>query len=1357
MESQIRYNFLISALLCITGLFSSVLAKDYQISYLSVKDGLSQNEVTSIIQDMYGFMWFGTRGGLNRYDGYTFKHFKPERNKQTSLVNPSIERLYQDTLGNIWIGTKSGGYNIYDVRTEKFFTHKFYETVPNRIVSFKAGVKSSMWIGGWTGGLWEIDTRTDSIKHWLGNSRVNSIIQTKDSIIWCGTNDGLRYAKEGEAFKTLQFASGYNEITEIIIDEKGQPYLWLVGWELNLVRFNYKDHTFTQYNLPWDKNNLSPKAYSLRQDKNGDIWVGTWGDGLFRFDTRLQTFEHVDIKPKEISDTTIDFDVILDIYEDAEDDIWIGTDGGGIVKLSSKSQFNTLGASLKNGSHERHVNTVCKDSKQNLWIGTKGSGVFVSEKDGRIEKVDFLPSDRLYGKEGIVVKRIREDKAHNIWVSINEGLYIAQVNAEGSYYLLNASAFFKSPELRNVKKAHSILFDGDNIWFATQQSGLFHYRITGSECKLIRQFISGNENGHLPIDRITTLLLDNNDDMWVGTYKGLFKFHTSDSTFISLNDLLVDNQKPICDIILSTWIDDSNTLWFGTPCSLNKLEKVDENKYSLNDYSVNDGISDDYINGILNDDKGNLWLSTNAGISRFNPKNETFRNYDESDGVGGSNFSEAACFKSPDGTLYFGGFSDLTFFKPGKIKKNKTSPPIVITSFKILNKEVPIEEDGLLPTSINEADNLVFTHRESEFSIEMASLDYNAPQRNQYAYWLEGGDEGLINIGTRRHISFNNLKPGQYTLHLKGTNSNGGWSDQEKSINIKVLPAPWRSWYAVVIYIALIMLVVTFITMISKKQERLMNAAKMQKVLREQEHQINEYKLKFFTNISHEIRTPLTLIMAPVNELLKKDLSDLPASFVKNKMQLVHQHTVRLYNLINQLLEFRKIEAGKIKISASQQDIVEFINEYCQAFDDLADNKKISFKKKFRIKQRELFFDKERISVVLNNLLSNAFKFVGEPGVVEVNVTENSTEVLISISNNGKGIKSEQIKHLFERFYQVPGKQTVGSSGIGLALVKSYVELHNGRVEVESQPNKLTTFTVILPKGKNHFSDDQIKEHDDSKEATVIEPLSETKNKTRSINVKTKGAKVLVVEDNAEVRSYLLDLLSDQFDLLEARDGAAAFDLIIDQKPDIVVSDVMMPRMDGFELCEKVKSNELTSHTPVLLLTAKGTSQDQLFGTKKGADAYVTKPFEPELLIEKIKQLVASRKQLSDKFSQKVVLAPTDAEIKSEEGEFLEKAIKIIEKYMSDSGFDPERLASELAMSTSTFYRKIKKLTKKTPGEFVKEIRLKRAAQYLKETNLTVSEIIENVGYQDIKNFRRNFKQKYDMTPSDFRKENKDD
>ncbi|TLX71366.1 response regulator [Labilibacter sediminis] len=1329
-----------------------MLGNEYQITYLSAKDGLSQNEVTSIYRDKSGFMWFGTRGGLNRYDGYEFRHYKPLAN-QNSLQNPSIERLYGDRKGNIWIGTKSGGFSVYGLKKERFYHAKdSLQRFPNRVISFYEDMEDNVWMGSWPGGLFQLNSDKKIVKHYLGNDRVNSIIATEDTTIWCGTINGLRYKKGNEVFKHATIGKGNQEVTEIIKDPRG-PYLWMVGWNLHLIKFNYEDFTFKQYRIPFELTNKPANTYSIEQDINGNIWVGTWSNGLFLFDTTEELFQHIDIKPEGTIASNIDYDVILDIFQDNIGDIWLGTDGGGVVKLAKKTQFKNLNSDLNSKIKKQHINAICVDSKNQTWIGTKGSGLFVSSGMNNFEHVGFDSKDPLYNTKGIIVKCVYEDSDKNIWVSINEGLYIADKDARGKYTLMHSAPYFKSPQLRFILKAHDISLKGDDLWIATQQRGIFYYKRVNGVYEKVRQYTVNDQDSKILDNRVTSIVHDDKNRMWIGSYKGLMLFEPSDSTFIPLTNLLGNDQEPLCDIVLSVHIDPQNNIWFGTPCSLNKLSEK-SGKFNLQAYTRDSGLPDDYINGILSDENNNIWISSNSGISQLNPETGVVGNYDESDGIGGMNYSESACFKDKNGNLYFGGYSHLTYFNPKDIEENKISPQVAITNFKILNKEVPIEDKGILPYSINYMDKLVLTHNEEEFSIEYAALDYKAPIRNQYKYWLEGYNDDWIYAGSRRHISFSNLRPGDYVLHLTGSNSNGVWNEKGYQLAIEVLPPPWKTWYAVLIYVLLLMMVVVLITFIAKKQERLENKIHMEMVMREKEHQMNEYKLKSFTNISHEIRTPLTLILAPANELLKREFEKITPGYFKDKVNLIYQNTNRLYNLVNQLLEFRKMEAGKVKLEAAKLDLSAFFNEIVFNFEEFAKIKDISFQKKVQGKDWMCYFDQDKLRVVVNNLLSNAFKYAGTPAEIGAELKEEKDFFSIKVTNNGKGIPSEDIEHLFERFYQASsGKHDMGSSGIGLALVKNFVKLHHGHISVESEPDKYTWFTVTLNKGDTHLSPDEIQSGSNESISEVVSAeVTENPVRTKTVNIGTKGATVVVVEDNAEVRSYVTELLSEQYHVLEAEDGMQGLDLVIEHKPQAVISDVMMPKMDGFELCQKIKENDLISHIPVILLTAKGTMHDQLFATKKGADVYLTKPFSPELLLEKVNMVIASRKLLTDKFSQIVKLEAKDTNITAFEGNFLKETIAVIEKHMGDFNFDPDQLASELAMSPSTFYRKIKKLTDKTPGRFIKSIRLKRAAQLLEETELSVSEIIENVGYLDAKNFRANFKDTYQMTPLEYRK-----
>lgn len=1326
---------------------------NYSFSYLNTSNGLSQNEVTSIVKDKYGFMWFGTRGGLNRFDGYSFRHFKPMADTDNSLTGPSIERLALDNYGNILIGSKTGSLCTYDISLELFKIPNFRNKLPNRIISCIEDRDKNLWIGCWSKGLWLYNSVQDTLINVIKDTKVSTILQTSDGDIWCGTSEGLIKISNGVISNVLSIEG--SELTEMIID-KNKPVLWIVGWKTHLVRFDYQKGSFLQFKVN-DSSVGIRDSYSIAQDQQGDLFVGTWGQGLYRFDINDHAFHKICISPESTSRSKMDFDIILDIFQDERSDIWIGTDGGGIVRMYEKSHFNVVNIRTAQESLKCHVNAICIDSRRRNWLGTKGDGLFVSLEDGLFSKVEFLRSDPLFGMNGIVVKKIVEDQAGNIWVSIDEGLYIAQANGDARFTLHRAASVFNSPDLQKIEKVQDLFFDQDELWIGTQQKGLFLFRWEGFSYQQLKNYNSQNEQWHLPENRVTSVF-KNKGDFWVATYQGLFRFNAVDSSLVSLDQILMNGQKPLSGIILNTFVDSRDDIWFGTPCSLNRLQKQSDNKYTLTDYTTADGLMDDYVNAVLEDSKGQIWISTNAGLSSLKPLDGTILNYDTSDGIGAVNFTEAACFRSNNGKLFFGSYEGVTYFNPDQILLNETMPEVVFTNFKILNNDVKVSEDGLIQRTINELDEIELTYREREISFEFAALDFKAPQKNQYAYILEGVDSDWKKIGNRHYLSFSNLDPGVYTLHIKGTNSNGVWSDQTRRLRIVVHTPFWKTWYAIVLYGLIIFAIIFLIIRIKLRQEQLAGQIELERLNAEKEHELTEYKLGFFTNVSHELRTPLTLISAPVNELLSNELDQISTSHLYDRLSLVKKNTDRLHQLINQLLEFRKIDARKTKLEVVCTDVVPFVEDILLKFKELAGLANIDFKCLVVPRALEVCFDEERMEVILTNVLSNALKYAGKPGFVQFELDAADDQLVIKVSNNGRGIAKEDLPYVFDRFYQARGSNMVGTSGIGLSLVKSYVDLHKGTIEVFSTPNETTTFVLKFKLGSNHFKPEEIKfkeQRHKGEDPNFILP-SGVKAPVRSINGQGKGAKVVVVEDNDEVRNYLLKLLGCHYEVYGFSEGFAGFDAIVEFKPALVISDVMMPGMDGFELCAKIKSNEMLMHIPVLLLTAKGLPEDELFGVKTGADAYLTKPFSPNLLLERIRQLISMREKLSHKYAQQIKLEGSAIEVEDSDAYFLQQAIKLVDQHIADLGFDTDKLAMALAMSNSTFYRRIKKITGQTPRDFFVGIKMKRAAQYLAQTNYTVYEIIEKLGYQETKTFRRNFKEVFDLSPSEYRSQYQD-
>ncbi|WP_430812553.1 MULTISPECIES: hybrid sensor histidine kinase/response regulator transcription factor [unclassified Carboxylicivirga] len=1331
--------------LILVGFLPSVLnAHDYQISYLSIKDGLTQNEVTSIIEDKYGFIWFGTRGGLNRYDGYSFKHYKPEEGMDVSLSNPSVESLFYDSEGYLWVGTKSGGISLFDLKQDKFIRKANLSMLPSRITSLMEDHNNNMWLGTWGDGLWKYNRTEDVVNEVISNTNVKALVASRDGEVWAETKDGVYNSIQERV--TINFQSKDIEIVDMI-EDNDESVIWIAGWNMHLIKYNYLTNSVTQYKIKDVTGQLYEDTYSLCLDADGNILVGTWGQGLFVFDKKTETFQPIEIEPPVVTKSSINYKVILDIYRDSNSIIWLGTDGGGIVKLTHKSYFNCVGIRTRNKVLDLHVNSFLIDSNNRKWVGTRGNGLYVAE-DSIYKKVAF-PLNRKYNADPItIVKKVFEDPSGRIWASVDQGLYFAQQNAENKYSMHLASSL--GSDIDTVRKVHDVLFCNNEMWVGTQQQGLFLFVKQKEGYKLHRHYSSRSPKFFIPDDRVTSVFKVDSE-FWISTYKGLHKLNQQDSTFVPVDKLLDEPKKPLCNIILSTHTV-ADTIWFGTPCGLNKLFKNHEGTYSLLELTRKDGLLDDYINAILSDHDGQIWVSTNAGLSCVSHKNDDILNYIVNDRIGVVNFSEASCFQGRDSLLFFGNYKGLTYFDSRDIVTNKADSKFAISNFKVLNKVVRVSPDGVLKKSINETDTVELSYLQKEFSFDIASLDFNAPDKNRFKYQLQG--YGLsnqwINLGNRHHISFSNLRPGKYTLRIRWAGSNGKWSNDMKSIVIIINPPVWRSWYALLAYVFMAFSIVWIIIRIKIKQSRLRDLVLFEKQNREKEKELIDYKLSFFTDISHELRTPLTLISAPINELMSKITPCDNFSFVYDRIKIAKRNVDKLNNLINQLLDFRKLEVGKIKLNLTAQDIVEFVNHIGNDFKQLANENSVQFQIQLPGKPHVVQFDKERMQIILHNLLSNAFKYCASPGLVKLHLGITETVVQIKVSNNGKGISKEDRQHLFERFHQSKSNQSIQNSGIGLSLSKAYIELHNGHIDIESIPDQLTTFTVKL-----NLSKMETKVNTAAQTANRIEcevgMLDVKPRQVKSLNTKGKGAKILIVDDNKEIRHYLSDFLSSYYEIIEAVNGESAFEAMLEDMPALLISDVMMPGMDGFELCEKVKTNPKLSHIPVLLLTAKGLPEDELLGTKKGADAYITKPFLPELFLEKVKMLLSSRKQMSQKYSKQIHLEAENVQISNKDAMLIESAIKMIEQNIDNINLDAKLIADQLAISLSTFYRRLKKITNQSPHEFIIAIKMKVAARYLSESSDTISEIAMKLGYNEVKTFRKNFKDTFNMSPSEYR------
>ena len=1342
-------------LLSIDCLATNILGdpKFFSIDYLSSKEGLSQSEVTSILQDKYGFLWFGTRGGINKYDGYEIKHSKPT-SPINGMISPSIEVMLMDNSNNLWVGTKSGGLCRYNLSAERFYENdSVLRKLPNRITALYQDFDSNIWIGTWQDGIYKYNPSNDQLDHYLSKQRVSSITQTSDSTMWFGISNWLAYLKKSEnVTQRIRLKPEYYEVTEMI-ENANDTCLWLVGWNTGLIKFNYVNFKVEAHELS-GLNILNNSTYSLFLDDKENLYVGTWGKGLYYYDTKSEASESIDLSNEKDRFATTNLNIILDVFRDNDGNIWIGTDGLGAVKLSDTKQFHSIATSKYSPIGAMHVNAVFEDNKGRLWIGTRENGLYVTSDLQNFKKV----RTKELNQDVSIIRSIHQDNQGVIWIGSAgqyNNLLVVEEMSNGELQLTKPTHFSNSRHYNRLRKITAIFSDHNRMYFGTQQTGLFVFERKGSELEFVNWFHQDDEQKTFQDNRVTSIKSDVYGNIWISTYRGLYLLNRDHEIPINAFDYFDVKGNLSCDIVLCCWPDNKGKIWFGTPCNINFIEYRSADK-CVRSYTVEDGLLDEYVNAIIGVDD-DVWFSTNSGISKLNTKTKIIHNFNVTHGVGDYNFSESAVEKGKNGQIYFGGYSDLTYFNPADIKLDMDIPEIAFTSFKILNSEVHVDEGGFLPATINDVVNLTINHRQKEFSFNLAVLDFTTPGKNKYAYRIitKRDTSDWIYTGERRHVSLSNLNPGNYVFQFIGSNANNIWNREGRKISIKILPPPWKSWYAIVIYIFIFSIILLMINRITVKEERLKSLAEIEHSNRLKDQEINEYKLRFFTDITHEIKTPVTLINGPVKELFDRGYDNISASFFENRIKLIYNNTIRLSNLLTQLLEFRKVETGKSVLKASPGNIVAFIRGISDNFLNHAKNLNVSFTRKIPEKNIEIVFDPFKLEVVISNLLVNAFKFCSSSnGEVSINLNDHPEFITIDVSNNGSKISESDMDQLFNRFYQGSSKSNTMGSGIGLFLVKRYIDLHKGEIMVQANSELPTCFSVKLFKGKSHFKSEDIVENEtgyaiSKKELPLINDMPE------SFGIFPKGilhSTILIIDDNEEMNKYLQNIFKMHFEVCSENNGLAGFKKAIEIQPDLIISDIVMPGTDGFELCSRLKANELTKHIPVLLLSARENLDDDLKSLQKGADAYLKKPFDPATLFEKSKQLIATRIVLKEKYTKRVVLDATNKVITSDEEKMIAKSIAVIEKHASKNFLNSEFLAQEVGMSPSTFYRKIKKATNKSPGELIKLTRLKLAARYLKESNITVSEVIENVGYNDPKHFRDNFKETFGMLPDEYRK-----
>ena len=1359
-------------------ILTSVLLKgnsqEINFKHININDGLSQNAVFAIMKDSRGFMWFGTKDGLNKYDGYDFLIFQHNPFDSTTLSANYITSLFEDSRGLIWVGTFDRGINVYD-RTKDIF---YRVDLGKDGLSFRNAFEvkaidedgqGNIWVATSGDGLFRVKFNTENfefdIKRFireignqnsLSSNQVLSIHCDNNDQLWIGTFNGLTqfdlksgkytnqviHTKNPKAPET----SSQDAISSIYESENGTLWLGMTG---GLVKFNKADrsyryfpHRFDVFRYGWGN------IVGIDEDKEGNLWLASPAE-LMKFDVKKEeylSFTHDPFKPQ-----TISFNSVSSVYTDNTGILWVGTTGMGIdfydPKVNRFPVFEIIpGQSSRTTSFS--VRSILEDDEGDVWVS--GEVLYKWErKTGKIRSFEKSSNEPTAFGNTTVFSMVQSKDGH-IWAATTEGLFRYHPKTENvRLYIHEPGSDIGIPQ----SEVYAVYEDREGkIWIATEkylcrlddaENGKFYsvpYHLGPSFYEQVRPVIFQDENLR----------------MWLGTKYGLFRFNVEDETFTLFDNDPVQSTSLINNLVKSICADPvfpERYLWIGTGGGLSRLDTESEIFFY---YTEENGLPNNVIYGILPDDQKNLWISTNKGLSRFNPQSGTFRNYDINDGLQSNEFNTGAYYRSKSGELFFGGIKGFNYFFPSNISENLNIPNVVLTNIKVGDKSISHKtEPHFLKKSVEQTEEIVLSHKDDILSFEFAALEFSAPEKNRYAYKLENFNDKWFYTDGERTATYTHLPPGEYVFRVKAANNDGVWNEEGLAVTVVVKP-PWtRTTFAFFVFGLGVFLLVYLLRRYELNRINMRNQLKLEKVETDTLRQLDKLKSQFFANISHEFRTPLTLILGQIDSVM----SSLVEKKEKVKLQVANRNARRLLTLINQLLDLSKLETGSMELNAVQQNMVSFLKSLFYSFESLAATKNISLKFESDSEFIPVVFDLDKMEKVFYNLVSNAFKFTNENGEIKVSVkTINSLFVEICVEDNGVGIPTEHQSNVFDRFYQVDNSSTRNfeGSGIGLALVKELVELHHGVVTVSSVEGEGSVFCVRLPieeqNPKTKMVEIPVASHDYSADVYAVQEIIDVEEPVDTIGNISKDNReiVLVVEDNSDVRAYIREQLEGDYQVKLAENGEEGMLVAKEIVPDLIVTDLMMPKVNGFEFCKEVRNSEKTSHIPIVMLTAKAGFDDKIEGLEIGVDDYITKPFSAKELKVRVKNLINQRKLLRSRFKTSTVIKPSEVTATSIDRLFIEKVIKTIEANFENQDFTPESLAETVNMSVSQLNRKLNALIEQPAGQLMRSLRLQRAADLLKLKAGTVSEICYQLDFNDPAYFSRAFKKQFGCSPSEF-------
>jgi ligand-binding sensor domain-containing protein/signal transduction histidine kinase/DNA-binding response OmpR family regulator len=1361
------------------GLFFSIVtcncfaqAPVLEFKHITNEQGLSNTSIECIFQDHRGFIWFGTLDGLNRYDGYKITIYNNSLKDTNSISDNNIHCIFEDGKNRLWIGTNNG-LNLFDQSTGKFIRYSHSQSSKsisnNKINAICEDSMHKLWVGTDNGlnlinesnNTFTSFTHDSSQPGSISNNSINSICCDKKGNLWVATNNGLNlFDRNGNTFRIYQNltgkTNGNNNIQLVKADH--QNNLWLIVNDHGLIFFNPENNA-VKYFTHQDSDPHTIGSDILRDiliDRNDNVWIGGVNAGLNLYDLKSNSFFNYHHEPD--NSTSLSQKSVKSLYEDKQGNLWIGTLRGGVNLYTPQTgHFKLFKQTVSPASLSYDdIRSFHQDKNGNIWVGADGGGLdFFNEKEGTFKHYRHDPANSS-SISSTAILSVTGDSENNLWIATwNGGLNVFNTKTGIFTHYKHNPADKNSISSDFVRKAFE---DSEHhIWIATDLGGVNLFdrasntftRFVGSPQTVTK--LSGNN--------IIDISEDNHKNIWILTLDSGINRYNLVSKQVSH---YLNKKGESSDDIAFAFTDSKNRFWIGKK-GLYLFDRQHDN-FVL--YTNLAGLADEYIKGILEDDDGNLWISTSNGITKFNPDTHAFKKFNVGDGLQGLEFEVGSCMKAKNGELFFGGVNGFNVFYPQNIKLNPYMPPVYLTGFQILNKSIVAGEQGSpLQQDISATKEINLSYKQSTFSFLFSALNFVAPENNEYAYKLENFDKSWVKAGTERKASYTNIDPGEYIFRVKASNNDGLWNDKGAEVKVYIAPPFWLTWWFR-LFIIIILLTAAYLVL------RFRRANEMRVLEEKKNEEMHQVQLQFFTNISHEFRTPLSLILGP----LEKITYETSQTKIAHYYNTIHRNAHRLMTLINELMDFRKVESGALKLHVHNSDLNIFLKNIVEEFRDLSETKKINLTIGEPAKFEHSWFDDKILEKIILNLLNNAFKYTGEAGKIEMEIVSNldnftpsfSNELIIKnphrakkyfyilVKDNGIGISKESIGHLFERYYRIASAHL--GSGVGLAFVKSLTMLHKGDIYVYSERQKGTEIIIGLPYDENNYTAEEkwtgaYDEGGITLETPAPQIIKQTLSEEQHLPVADSNiAKqhILLVDDNDELRDFLKGILDTQFEITEAINGISALEKLGQEHIDLIISDIMMPVMNGIEFCKAVKNDMEISHIPFIMLTAKDALESKIEGAESGADVYLSKPVSVNLLLLTIRNIFEQQQKQKDRYLNDYYSEARGLVSSSKDKEFMDRLTQIIESQLVNPELDVEFLCNEVFMSKTKLYQKIKSITGQSIAEFVRTFRLKKAIQIMTHEDVLLTEVTYRVGFLDASYFSRVFKKEFGKTPTQF-------